>query len=322
MREQIVIHFVPVFFMRINMNHLWRERAIFFSSVFEIEMDRIFGMTIVGSDYYFVLKVSEISENEMFLYMEHESESENEIIVSEKEEIRELLKLSGGSKPESLSRRNVPNIIRIEDSIEIIRRDYLEGDESLDEVIFSTSNHLRVICGFCRCTSLSRIEIPSSVEVISESGFCGCTSLNEIIFSSDSHLKSISGFDRCTSLCRIEIRSSVEVIWDNGFSGCTSLNEIIFSSDSHLRILCGFGKCTSLCRIEIPSSVEMIGTFGFHNSSSLRVVIIGEGCRLRTNEGLQWLHPFLVYENESEDMKQSLRHIHLSLGGGKVLYDH
>jgi hypothetical protein len=84
-------------------------------------------MTIVGSDYYFVLKVSEFSENEMFLYSENESqsenESENERIASEKDEIRELLKLSGGSKVEGFSRRNVPKIIRIEDSVEIIRRD-------------------------------------------------------------------------------------------------------------------------------------------------------------------------------------------------------
>jgi hypothetical protein len=206
------------------------------------------------------LTANEHSESQIFL----DSESEN--IVSEKDEIRQLLKLSGGSRIEgcsSFSEQKSTTVIRIDDSVEIVDEEDFKGYESLETVIFSSSNHLRVIAGFQECTSLCRIEIPSSVETIGSNGFIRCTSLNEIIFSSDSHLRIINGFQECTSLCRIEIPSSVENLAFYGFIRCTSLNEIIFSSGSHLRIIDGFQECTSLCRLEIPSSVEKIGYDGF-----------------------------------------------------------
>jgi hypothetical protein len=49
------------------------------------------------------------------------------------------------------------------------------------------------------------------------------------------------------------------------------------------------------------------------------VVIIRAGCRLRRNKGLQKLRPFLIYENEDEDMKRSRGEVHLGIGGRKVL---
>jgi hypothetical protein len=52
--------------------------------------------------------------------------------------------------------------------------------------------------------------------------------------------------------------------------------------------------------------------------TSLRLVIIQTGCgmrtkmRMRINEGLQKLRPFLI--DEAEDMKRSRHHIDLDLG--------
>jgi hypothetical protein len=130
-------------------------------------------------------------------------------------------------------------------------------------------------------------------------------------------LRVIHILEKCTSLSRIEIPSSVSVIGDYGFYKCTSLNEVIFSSDTDLRAIHGFQKCRSLCRIEIPSSVEVIGKFGFFFCESFRVAIIHRGCRMRTNIGLQIVHPFLAYE--SDDVKECRRHIHLSIGGRRIL---
>jgi hypothetical protein len=143
-------------------------------------------------------------------------------------------------------------------------------------------------------------------------GFVGCASLNDIVFSPDSHLRDLNGFCACTSLCRIEIPSSVEVIGMRGFLQSTSLSEIDFSSDSHLREIDGFRQCTSLCRIEIPSSVEMIGSNGFRGCTSLRVVIIRAGCRMRFNQHLRSVRPFLVYEEGDMNQRRSL--IHLGFG--------
>jgi hypothetical protein len=160
-----------------------------------------------------------------------------------------------------------------------------------------------------RCTSLCRIEIPSPVEVIGLLSFCECISLNDLIFSSPSQLRVIHGLERCTSLCRIEIPSLVAVIGDYAFYECAVPNEVIFSSDTDLREIHGFWKCRSLYRIEIPSSVEVIGESGFFFCTSLRIIALHAGCRMRENQRLQTLSPFLVYEDD--DIKESRRLIHL-----------
>jgi ERCC4-type nuclease len=99
-----------------------------------------------------------------------------------------LREICGFRECTSLSR------IEILSSVETIGTFDFFGCSSLNDIVFSSDSHLRVIDEFCECTSLCRIEIPSSVEVVSENGFREYTSLNEIVFSSDSHLGEISGF--------------------------------------------------------------------------------------------------------------------------------
>jgi hypothetical protein len=140
--------------------------------------------------------------------------------------VRQVLKLSGGCS--SFSRMKSGDCLQIDDSVEIVGEKDFKGYESLEEIILSSSLHLREIRGFQECASLCRIEIPSSVEMITFKAFFECTSLKEVIFSSDSHLREIGGFCGCRSLCRIEIPLSVEIIDPNGFLECTSLNEILF----------------------------------------------------------------------------------------------
>jgi hypothetical protein len=203
-----------------------------------IEIEDVFGEKQVESEKYFGLNCSEDSNNENFSLVESErkrrtamkteadDKTEKEDIVSQLDEIGELLKLSGGSSDRSdcnFSRGKSEDVIEIEESVEIVRMSDFKGSHSLKRVIFSSDSHLREISGFQFCTSLCRIEIPSSVEWIGLNGFLGCTSLNEIVFSSDSHLREIDGFQGCTSLCRIDIPSSVEKIGWYGFLGCTSL---------------------------------------------------------------------------------------------------
>jgi hypothetical protein len=104
-----------------------------------MEMEMIFGMRNGGSDYYFVLKVNEDSESQMFLYTSSGNENANESNVNEKDEIGQVLKLSGGSKIEgcsSFSGSKSTSVIRIEDSVEIVGAEDFHGYESLKEVIF------------------------------------------------------------------------------------------------------------------------------------------------------------------------------------------
>jgi hypothetical protein len=141
------------FFEEKQCESFFERKISFCSSVFEIEKERIFVMKIGRSDSYFVLKVSEIIENEFFLSSEsengnenesesgsdneNENENEKESIVSEKDEIRELLNLSGGSRIEdfsNFSERKLTNVIRIEDSVEMIEPKDFKDNESLKEI--------------------------------------------------------------------------------------------------------------------------------------------------------------------------------------------
>jgi hypothetical protein len=167
-------------------------------------------------------------ENLQFFY-----DSENDLIVTEVNSFRELLKLSGGSQTSSGMKSNTS--CEIADSVESLDCNAFFKWKSLTKVIFTSPSHLREVSGFGDCTSLCRIEIPSSVEKIGDCGFYCCTSLNQIIFSSNSHLREISSFGNCTSFCRIEIPSSVEVIGVCGFNSCQSLGIVICQARCRIR---------------------------------------------------------------------------------------
>jgi hypothetical protein len=246
------------------------RKQYFCLSAFLNEVEGIFGLRNRVSENFFVLEETGSLDLEIFWWSE--IDNGNDDIINDIDEIRRVLKLSGGSRTEdfsSFSKAKFSDFVTIDDSVEIIGALDFYGLQSLKEVRFSSGNHLRKIDGFIACRSLCRIEIPLSVEKIGSEGFCGCTSLNEIVFSSGTHLREIRGFSACRSLCRIEVPSSVEKIGVNGFFDCTSLSEIVFSSQSHLREIDGFRQCKSLCRIEIPSSVEKIGWSAFNVCTSL-----------------------------------------------------
>jgi hypothetical protein len=139
-------------------------------------------------------------ESQMSLNQGEDVSIENELC-----QIRQVLKLSGVCSSSSWTKSG--DCLKVDDSIDIISRTDFQSCSSFNQVIFSSTSHLREIRGFQECISLSRIEIPSSGELIDYSGFHRCTSLKEIFFSSESHLRKIRGFYKCTSLSRIEIPS-------------------------------------------------------------------------------------------------------------------
>jgi hypothetical protein len=256
------------------------EMPIFSDLTFLIEPERIVDWRIRACDTAFLW--NHVIEFEFSRRCEYDK------IETEFDVFREVLKLSGGSGRENVStsyRKKSHRCLDIDDSVEIITRRAVYGNESFTAINFSSKNNLSEIHGFENFMSLRRVEIPSSVEVIGAFGFFGCTLLNDIIFSSHGHLREINGFDECTSLCRIEIPSSVVIIGKDGFSGCASLNEVLFSSDSHLRAIDGFRRCTSLCRIEIPSLVEKIGDSGFSECWRLNEIVFSSDSHLREISG-------------------------------------
>jgi hypothetical protein len=181
------------------------------------------------------------------------SENENERIASVLNEMRQVLRLSGGSHSQSC--------LEIDGSVELIRKDDF-CCESLKTVTFSSQSLLREIDGFQHCISLLRIGIPSSVEQITEHGFRGCTSLVEVIFSSDSHSVAIDGFQDCTSLCRIALPESAEIIGPHAFAGCIRLHTVHLPLFG-LRTLSGFTGTLALRSLVLPLSLETISVRAF-----------------------------------------------------------
>jgi hypothetical protein len=252
-----------------------------------------------------------------FVLRENDEEESAHFFRNTIEEIRQLLRQSGGSGCENrftFFPPVFPNCVEIGHCVERTGERELNGMEKLDRISFSSESHLKEIYGFGNCRSLSRIELPSSLEIIGEFGFYECTSLNEITFSQDSHLKTIQGIRNCRSLCRIELTSSREIIGKLGFYECTSLNEIIFPLGSHLKEINGIQNRKSLYRIELPSSSEIVR--GFFGCSQLRIIMVGPGCRVKDNTGIRNRRPFVVHEDQ--DVKDSRRLIHLGLFGSKA----
>jgi hypothetical protein len=187
---------------------------------------------------------------------------------------------------------NLPELsahfVEIDDHFKIIHWIDFQCWQSLREIVFSSSSHVKEINGFSGCTLLHRIEFPSSVEVIGSNGFHGCKSLTDVLFSSDSHVRVIGGFIACTSLHRMTFPSSIEVVEYWGFHGCTSLTNIILLSDSHVGQISDFRECPRF-----------------------RVVILHSGCRVTNNESFRMIRPFIVHNDEN--VKGSQRLIHLSI---------
>jgi hypothetical protein len=293
------------------------QMSIFQSSVSLPVIGKIIDSKVGTCDATFLLNENQIEEPQ-FSWKCPASKIENEFYA-----LREVLKLGGGSGWRSFSvfyRKKSKHCIEIQDFVQTVNPHTFCDSNSLTKIIFSSKDNLREINGFQRCTSLRQIKIPSSVRVIGWYGFCQCLSLNKVIFSSGSHLREIHGFSYCVSVCRIEIPSSVEIIGSGAFCECTSLQEIVFSSQSHLREIYGFANCVSVCRIEIPSSVEVVARHGFLSCRSLRIVIIDAGCRMKENEAVQNLHPFLIYDGDHA--KKCRRQVHLGIPGKRVVHYH
>jgi hypothetical protein len=104
------------------------------------------------------------------------------------------------------------------------------------------------------------------------------------------------GFAKCTSFCGIEFSSSFEIIGDYGFKKCSSLIEIIFASNSQMEQMQGFRDCSSVWQIELPPLSQIVS--GFFGCARLRIIVIDARCRLKYNNGIRNIRPFLFHEDQ------------------------
>jgi hypothetical protein len=219
-------------------------------------------------------------------------------------EVREILRLSGGSGP-------IEDRLSTASETEAIQsRDFL-SHRGVREVVFGANSRCRTINGFFRFPSLVRIEIPSSVEIIGHCAFYDCAQLIEVNFEANSHLREIHGFGSCHALSRITIPFSVELISRSAFHECIRLKEVIFEANSRLREIAGFWNCTSLSRMVLPPSLRDISLTAFGGCAGPRAVEFPFGSQFRNNSALRRYHCLVKYRDS--DLRHSRRGLHLGL---------
>jgi hypothetical protein len=140
------------------------ENPLFCEFILLPEMERIEESKIVRNEFDFLVRAKKNAKEQDRTFFEGEQDREFDILLKEINFYREFLKLSGGARVFSVTKRN-PSI-EIEESVEIIDHNDFLGHSLLKEMLFSSNNQLREISGFQYCSSLCRIEIPPSIEVI------------------------------------------------------------------------------------------------------------------------------------------------------------
>ncbi len=138
---------------------------------------------------------------------------------------------------------------------------------------------------FCKCESLTSIDIPNSVTSI---GFCfpyGHDAYYDGVFSGCTNLKRVSigksvvtigdyAFYCCTGLTSISIPNSVTSIGQYAFLGCTGLTSISIPNSVTTIGQYTFSGCSGLTSISIPNSVTTIGHYAFSGCSGLTSISI------------------------------------------------
>ncbi len=142
------------------------------------------------------------------------------------------------------------------------------GIVTLNAVIIGAS-------AFQNCKSLKSVEfgdkhseaVGSSLKIIDELAFCKCESLSEIdIPNSVTNIGSYA-FQHCTSLGKVTIGENVVLIDKYAFSYCDALSEVVIPDNVNEIGAYAFAFCSSLGKVTIGSSVSSIGAYAFKGSS-------------------------------------------------------
>ena len=143
---------------------------------------------------------------------------------------------------------------------------------------------------FCKCSSLTSIEIPNSVTSIGNSAFYDCSSLTSVTIPNSVTSIGEAAFYGCSSLPVVDnlryadtylveavdktlssytIRNGTKWIGDYAFSGCSSLTSVTIPNSVTSIASNAFRNCSSLTSVTIPNSVTSIGYSAFDGCSSL-----------------------------------------------------
>ena len=152
--------------------------------------------------------------------------------------------------------RNKLKKVIIEGSIRELPEYLFYKCRSLEEVIFNTTNLIKINKHCFNGAGIKRISIPETVVEISEFAFQNCDNLEELVIKSK-RIKSIKShtFICCSNLKRVELCENIYLL--NRYS---------------------FAYCDSLVSFIAPG-VELIEEDVFYNTNNLNEIVFKEGCK-------------------------------------------
>lgn len=108
---------------------------------------------------------------------------------------------------------------------------------------------------FCRCDTLTRVNIPDSVTCIGERAFYGCDALKEANIPDSVVRIEREAFAYCDTLTRITLGSKIASIGEGAFSYCFALTRIILPTGVNRIEKYAFDTCSALQEITVLATV-------------------------------------------------------------------
>ena len=139
-----------------------------------------------------------------------------------------------------------------------------------------SSNPLYFASLYLNGVEVSEIVIPEYITEIKNYTFCRCSSLTSLEISGSVLSIGDYAFERCIGLGSLKLGESVVSIGEGAFSNCSALTSLEFPNTVTFIGDNAFSQCTSLTDIEIPNSVTYLGSSAFRNCEGLNNVTIGD----------------------------------------------
>ena len=169
--------------------------------------------------------------------------------------------------------------------VRTIDRNAFSGNETIKEVVFSTTNTTVEEYAFMNCAALETVYIPENAVSFGDRFFAGCTSLKTVTLLSDMVSVPSNMFLDCSSLENLTINDDIAGFGYGCFKGCSSLANLDFVSNGALidsyafngtgaesvvlsdELLAvpnyAFTDCPGLDYVTIPESVVLIQPYAF-----------------------------------------------------------
>ena len=160
------------------------------------------------------------------------------------------------------------------------RKRLLKAPEEIKEYTVLPGTKVIGEDAFCRCESLTAIQLPERITSIGDFAFSWCTSLTSIHLPEGITSIGNSAFSWCESLTSIQLPKGITSIGNLTFKECQSLTSIQLPEGINSIGDWAFEECESLTSIELPNSLKSIGANPFPSCTNLNIISYSDRFRI------------------------------------------